>query len=205
MKRIFSLSIAILAAMAAFAQTPEEVLTRMEAEMSSHEKDGLVMSVDIKLPILGTISSTTYTLGNKYRIEANTKGARLTSWSDGVTSWDYDPDKNEVTIEKSKGTSSDSADAEMFSGITDGYDVSFEKQTDSAWHIICRKSRDNKEKDDPKTMRLVVNKSNYYPISLSAKLSGVTMTMHGISFGVTEDQVTFNPDKYPGVKIIDKR
>ena len=27
----------------------------------------------------------------------------------------------------------------------------------------------------------------------------------GLSFDVTEEQVTFNPDAYPGVPVIDKR
>ena len=31
------------------------------------------------------------------------------------------------------------------------------------------------------------------------------MTLHDISFGVTEKQVTFNPKDYPTAKIVDKR
>ena len=54
-------------------------------------------------------------------------------------------------------------------------------------------------------MDLVVRKSNFYPISLSAKMSGVTMTLRDIDFGVSEAKVTFDPKDYPGVTIIDKR
>ena len=93
----------------------------------------------------------------------------------------------------------------MFEDITDGYDVSISKQTADAWYISCKKSKSNKSKDDPKNMELVVSKKDYSPISLSASMSGVKMTMRDISFGVTESMVTFNPDKYPGVKIVDKR
>ena len=37
-----------------------------------------------------------------------------------------------------------------------------------------------------------------------ASVSGMTMTMREISFGVTEADVTCDPSKFPGVKIIRK-
>ena len=49
------------------------------------------------------------------------------------------------------------------------------------------------------------NMNDYYPVSLSAKISGITMTMRDISFGVTEKQVTFNAADFPGIAIVDKR
>ena len=206
MKRLFSFIFAAIAAVSAFAQTPEEVLKQMETVMNQHEKDGIIMTVEIKIPILGTISSKTYAKDNRFRLEAKTMGVGVTTWSDGTTSWVYDSSKNEVTIENEKpSSSSDAGDAEMFTGIADGYDVSFEKQTDQAWYIICKKSKTNTNKDDPKTMHVVVSKANYYPISLSAKMSGVTLTMRDLSFGVSDDQVIFDPAKYPGANIIDNR
>ena len=42
-------------------------------------------------------------------------------------------------------------------------------------------------------------------MSLSAKIDGVTMIMKDISFGVTQEQMTFDLSKYPDAKIIDKR
>ena len=54
-------------------------------------------------------------------------------------------------------------------------------------------------------MDLVINKGTYLPVSLSAKVSSVTMTMREISFGISEKQVTFNISDYPDAKIIDKR
>jgi hypothetical protein len=43
------------------------------------------------------------------------------------------------------------------------------------------------------------------PVSLKAKVSGIEITMRNISYGVTEKQVTFNANDYPGVTIEDKR
>ena len=207
MRRLFTLFAACVWAVSAFAQTPEEILSRMDEEMSKHEDEGIIMTVDVKIPILGTMSTRTYALGDKYRIEAETMGVKIITWSDGVSEWTYDSKKNEVEIKKAdpnKSTESE-GDAELFSDITDGYDVTLQKETEKAWHFVCKKSKTNPDKDAPKTMDLVVAKGTYYPVSLTAKVSGFTMTMRDIEFGVTERQVTFNPAECPGATIIDKR
>ena len=165
MRKLIFLISALLCSAAALAQTPEEILSRMETAMAAHEKDGIVMTVDVKIPI------------------------------------------HEVIIEKEnpdRPTSSE-GDTEMFNGIAEGYDVTLSKETDKAWYFNCKKSKDNKEKDVPKTIDIVVAKGTYYPVSLSAQMKGITVTMRGISFGVTEKQVSFDAKDYPNVKITDKR
>ena len=164
-------------------------------------------TVDVKIPVLGTMTTESFALGDKVRLEAEMMGVQIITWTDSETEWEYNRKTNEVEISSinSKKVSEESGDAGMFSGITDGYDVSIKKETSDAWYITCKKSKDNTDKDSPKTMELVVEKGTYLPISLSAKLSGVSMTMRNISFGVSEKMVTFNPADYPGVKIIDKR
>ena len=199
------LLLAIAFAVAALAQTPEEIVSRMEAEMDKHENDGIIMTVDVKIPILGTMTTKTYSLGDKLRVEGKMMGVDIVTWSDGVTEWTYDSKTNTIEITKEKAKDSSEGDAEMFQGLTDGYDVSISKETADAWHILCKKTKANTDKDAPKTVNLVIAKSNYYPLSLSAKVSGVTMTMRDIAFGVTEKQVTFDPREYPTAKIEDKR
>ena len=54
-------------------------------------------------------------------------------------------------------------------------------------------------------MNLVVWKDSYLPASFSGKMSGVTLTMRNLKFGVSDREVTFNAADYPGVKITDKR
>ena len=186
------------------AQTPEEILSHMEEAFDKHESEGLVMTTDVKVPILGTTSSLLYALGDKMRVEITMMGLTMIIWSDGETEWEYNSKTNEVEIKKDSG-SNDGGDAEMFGAVSDGYDVSIKKETADAWYFVCRKSKTNTDKDAPKTIDLVVAKRDYMPLSLSAKMSGVTMTMRDIRFGVTEKQVTFDAKDYPGVKIIDKR
>ena len=131
-------------------------------------------------------------------------GTEVISWVDGDTEWTYNSKDNEIEIRKSEGTGEE-GDMSMFIGITEGYDVSIDKETTQAWYLLCKKSKSNPDKDAPKKIDLVVAKRTYFPISLKTKVSNMTMTMRDISYGVTEKQVTFNPKDYPNATIMDKR
>lgn len=207
MKRMVFTLAALMMSVMAFAQTPEEIVSRMEEAMEKHEKEGIVMTMDVKIPILGTMSTKTYMLGDSYKSEGGMMGVKIITWSDGKTNWTYDSKSKELVIEDTNLAKPDEnkGDTEMFTGVAEGYDVSIKKETDSAWHILCKKSKDNKEKDDPKTMDLVVAKGTYYPVSIAAKVSGVSVKIYDVAFGVTQKQVTFNKSDYPDAKIVDKR
>ena len=208
MKKIIAIISFIALATAAMAQTAEEIVSRMDAEMSKHnESEGFAMTMDIKMIFIGTISSRSYVLGDKMRIEANRDGKDFVTWSDGKTDWSYDPEKNEIEITnaKPKEKSETDGDTKLFKDITDGYDIKIDKETSTEWHIRCKRSRSNPDKDAPKRMDLVVAKETYWPVSLSTSVTAATVTMRDISFGVTEEQVTFNPKEFPQASIVDKR
>ena len=206
MKRFFALLTAGLLAVTAYAQTAEEIIAKMEEVMEQFsEENGLRMTMDIKIPILGTLSTKAWSLGDKMRLEAEMMGKKLVTWQDGVTEWTYDSDENTITIENQSKKSDEKENMEMFQNATEGYDVSIAKENAGSWTIRCKKSRSNTNKDDPKNMDIVVAKGTYYPVSLSAKVSGVTVTMHDLKFNVSEKEVTFNKADYPGANIIDKR
>ena len=208
-KRLLTSVLALLAcALAAFAQTPQEILSRMEAELEKYdESEGVIMTVDVKMPIVGALSTTYYTLGDKYRMDGELMGAKMVTWSDGVTIWTYSYKDNTVEIDNAKPLEKSESDGDMslFDGITDGYDVSINKEDSKAWYIQCKKSKSNKDKDAPKKMEVVVRKKDYYPVSLSATMSGISITMRDIVFGVSEKQVAFDANDFPGVKVEDKR
>ena len=207
MKRIIALLAACALAVAAFAQTPEEIINKMEETMDQLQVDGIVMAMDIKIPILGTMSSKAWNRGEKTRIEGEMMGFKVISWIDGDTEWEYNSKENKVRIKKhdTSKESQEQSNAKLFDAITEGYDVFLDKETATAWHIQCKKNRNNKAKDDPKTMDLVVAKGTYYPVSLSAKVDLITVKMYDLGFSVSEKDVTFNPADYPGVTIIDER
>lgn len=208
MKKLIAIISFIALATAAMAQTPEEIVSRMDAEMSKHnESEGFAMTMDVKIFIIGTISSRSYVLGDKMRVEANRDDNTFVTWSDGTTDWTYDSNKNEIEITNAKPRekSETDGDTKLFKGITDGYDIKIDKETATEWHIRCKRSRSNPDKDAPKRMDLVVSKGTYWPVSLSTSMAGASVTMREISFGVTEKQVTFDAKQYPGATIVDKR
>ena len=208
MKRFFALVTAFVLAVAAYAQTAEEIIAKMDEAMSQvGEENGLRMTMDMKIPILGTMSTNAWTLGDKMRMEAEMMGKKLVTWQDGETEWTYDASENTITIEKQDKSkkSGEKENMQMFQSATEGYDVSVSKETDTAWTIKCKKNRSNTNKDDPKNMEIVIAKETYYPVSLSAKVDMVTVTLRNLQFNVTEKDVTFNKADYPGATIIDKR
>ena len=205
MKRLLIGFVAMIALVSAtWAQTPEEILRKMDEAMSSAETRGLSMAMDMKVPILGTTTTMMYMLGDKTRTETKILGHLLLTFSDGVSEYEYDTVKNELVIEDA-APGDEESEAEMFSDITDGYDVTLKKQTDDAWYFLCKKSKDNTDKDAPDKMDLVVSKVTNLPISLSTKVSGVKVTLRDVKIGVNPALVTFNPAEYPDAKVIDKR
>lgn len=189
------------------AQTTEEILEKMDRQMERFDAEGVSMVMDMKLPILGTFSTKMYLLGDKYKATIDVKGELSMTWSDGVTDWDYDVNKNEITIKNSKRSQATDAGSNMktLNRVTEGYDVKLKKETDDAWYFRCTKSKTNTKKDDPKKMDLVVSKTTYLPISTSVSEKMVTVTMRDFAIGVSEETVTFDPSKYPNATIIDQR
>ena len=89
MKKTISILFAMAFAAMALAQTPQEIISRMEDEMNKHIDEGIIMTVDVKVSILGTMSTRTYALGDKLRIEAQLMGIQVITWTDGTTEWEY--------------------------------------------------------------------------------------------------------------------
>ena len=208
MKRLLAIISFIALATTAMAQTAEEIVSRMNAEISKHnESEGFAITMDMKIILVGTISSRSYILGDKMRIEANKDGKDFVTWSDGKTEWSYDSETNEIEIKnaKPKEKSDKDSNTKMFKDVTEGYDVRIDKETATEWHIRCKRSKSNPDQDAPKRMDLVVAKGTYWPVSLTTSVTAASVTLRDISFGVTESQVTFNEKDYPGAKIVDKR
>ena len=191
------------------AQTAQEIVDKMDQIMADvNPDDGMTMVMEMKMPIIGTVATHVLSLGDKMRMDIGKGKDVLITWEDAFTEWTYDAEKNQITIKNRAADATSEADEnmKMFDGITAGYDVSIRKETPTEWHIRCKKNRNNKEKDDPKTMDLVVEKGTYKPLSLSAKVSMVTVTMRNLAFGtVTEKDVTFDPAAYPTAKVVDER
>lgn len=207
MKRILFVLAALFSALSVSAQTAEEILENMEKAMEAGETQGMVMTIDIKMPVIGTISSKSYSRGDKVRMESTMMGVNVIAFTNGDGVYTYNSADNTVTIENldlKPGEKAES-DAEMFEGIGDGYNCTVTKETDTAWYITCKKDKSNKDKDAPKSMDVVVAKGSFLPISLSTSSKGTRITMRDIKIGVEESFVTYNPADYPDAKVVDKR
>jgi len=206
MKKFFALFATLALTVAAFAQTPEEIIQRMDEATTRFEADGFSADLDIKV-FLFTVKSKMFTRGDKARIETGILSEKLIVWTDGKTEWTYDSTDKTVTIKDEDASGDSDADsADLLKDITAGYDVSLRKQTATQWHIRCKKSRSNTDPDDPKSMDLVIDKNTCLPVSLTASMKEGTIVLHDFQFGnVSEAQVTFRPEDYPDVKIVDER
>lgn len=189
------------------AQTPEEIITKMEQELKRSDTEGLYMAMEMKIPLVGTIPSRVYSLGKKARAEMEAKDKKTILWIDADNTWTYDLSKNEIVItRRESGKPSDTENnMQLLEGLTEGYKLSLEKETGEAWYLRCTKTASNPDKDAPKRMDLVVSKKTGLPLSFTASVSVMTLTFKDIALGVTEDQVTFDPGKYPDATLIDKR
>ena len=211
MKRIFLIICLIWASVASMylhAQTPKEVVERMNAELRKGDSLGMTFDFVMSIPIVGEFKSTNYMLGDKLKVELIDKGKKNISWVDGTTEWEYDSEKQEVRITNAqpKEETNNSGDPKFIQGVSEGYDLSFDKKTDDkVWYITCKKNKSNKDKDDLKRIDMAVSKADYSIIYAKSKSKGIRISMENFKIGVTEAQVTFNPADYPNAKIIDER
>lgn len=206
MKRIVLIIAAFLAAFGLSAQTPEEIIKRMDAALDKAAENGTAFTFIMDIPILGKASTRVYSLGDKVKMEVGMMGEVNEAWIDGNTSWIYDKTSNELianAVNKSDDAAADAMSA--FQGITDGYNVSLEKETNDTWYLLCKKSRKNKNKDEAKKMYLAVSKGSYMPVYLRMKAKGIGMSIENIKPGVDPEVVAFSLDKFPGAKIKDQR
>lgn len=66
----------------------------MDQEVARFDKEGVNMVMDIKIPLLGTYSTDMHILGDMYKATLNVWDNPAITWSDGVTTWDYDSSDN---------------------------------------------------------------------------------------------------------------
>ncbi|MCR5013478.1 MAG: hypothetical protein K6A28_01745 [Bacteroidales bacterium] len=192
----------------AIAQSPEEILSRMEEAMNQQQNDGVSLTMDLSIPIIGTFTTKSLSLGDKMRLEVGMGDESSVRWFDGETVYTYEEDTNEIVITKKEGTQSaeeKNGNLNQFEGIADDYKVSIDKETSDAWYLTCKIKRSNRDKEAPKRIELVIDKKTYLPRSISTKAAGIRVTLRDLGFNVTEEQVTFNPKNYPNAKIVDQR
>ena len=69
------------------AQTPEEIVKKMSAQMDRAETEGVVMDLNIKMPIIGMVNSHNLVLGDKMKTTVTSKDKKAIMWIDATTKW----------------------------------------------------------------------------------------------------------------------
>lgn len=211
MRKILCTVCTLVWAMSLFAQTGLEIVDRMNERINGRRSQGISLVVDVKIPVVGTVVTKTAVLGEKRRIDMKVKDHDVITFNDGKTNWVYMAESNSVIITndtitaKVASSSQGSMDVDMFGDLSGGYDITIKSENLVKWELLCKKKKSNDDDDTPKKITLEVRKESYDPIIMTTKMMGINITMRDFKFGVTEDQVTFNPDNYPGIKITDKR
>lgn len=188
-------------------QTAEEILAKMDAAMDRGEAEGMSMTMAIKIPVIGSITSQVKMFGGKTRMDLSTLGKKMTVFTEGETSWTYVPSNNTITIEALNDNSAASpADDSMhlMEELTEGYDVTIENEDSDTWYLLCTRQKSNKDDDAPKKISLSVCKDSYILKEFSTSMKGVKMIMKDVIIGVNESEVTFNAENYPDAKVVDK-
>ena len=58
MNKFFTVALtALMSVITLYAQTPDEIISRMESEFNKHRSEGVIMTMDMKIIIIGNISS----------------------------------------------------------------------------------------------------------------------------------------------------
>ena len=206
MKRLTLVLFALVAlAFSGFAQTADEIVARMEKEVARGEKEGVAMTMTMKIPLVGEIVTKMKVIGDDTRSVVKMKEEDMVIWTDKTTIRSYSSKSNEIVIENSKSDRSDNKEQDMFKGIATGYKTTITGETDATWSLKCVRTHDNPDKDDLKRMDIVVSKKTFLPVRLTAKASVATLIISDYSIGVTPEEVKFDASAYPGVKITDKR
>ena len=208
MKRLLCFAIAFLSATVTFAQTGLEIVTRMNQRMSDRQSEGMCMSADVKIPVMGTVTTKTYAYGNKRRMDVESSKINTITFIDDTLQWTYVKGSTEVVLTNlniGKRSDNPGTDTGMFDDIPDAYDITIKSQNAVKWELQCKRKKNIDDDDYPKHLTLEVRKDTYEPISMNTKVMGISMTMHHFIFGIPESKVTFNPDDFPGVTVSDQR
>ena len=208
MKRLLCFAIAFLSATVTFAQTGLEIVTRMNQRMSDRQSEGMCMSADVKIPVMGTGTTKTYAYGNKRRMDVESSKINTITFIDDTLQWTYVKGSTEVVLTNlniGKRSDNPGTDTGMFDDIPDAYDITIKSQNAVKWELQCKRKKNIDDDDYPKHLTLEVRKETFEPISMNFKVMGISMSMHHIIFGIPESKVTFNLDDFPGVTVSDQR
>ena len=205
--------------MTVFSQTANEIVSQMEAYVNSHQQDGVSFAIDKELVYADSYNTGTSQVSvkksklssgsifihdNKMRVDSD-NGTEFINL-DMNRKWFVSSNKNEVQFDfTNKGDGNRMND--YYSGIhfiRPAYRFTIKDETDDTWTVYGRRKLFTRYNWVEKEIVLTIRKDTYQPVSVAlydameGKLYDVTEVTRkdDITFGVTENQVTFNAADY---------
>ncbi|MBO6248564.1 MAG: hypothetical protein J6N54_07125, partial [Bacteroidales bacterium] len=98
-KRLTLVLFALVAlAFSGFAQTADEIVARMEKEVARGEKEGVAMTMTMKIPLVDEIVTKMKVIGDDTRSVVKMKEEDMVIWTDKTTIRSYSSKSNEIVI-----------------------------------------------------------------------------------------------------------
>ena len=219
MKKSFFTVLSLVCSMTVFAQTANEIVSQMEQYVNSHLQEGISFAIDKELVYVDSYSTATsqvevkesklssgsiFIYDNKMRVDSD-NGTEYIDL-DINRKWFVSSGNNEVQFEITGQGDINRMD-DYYSGllfIRPAYRFTIKDQTDDTWTIYGKRKLLTRYNDVVKEIVLTVRKDTYQPVSVAlydvmdGKPFDVTeiTRKEDITFGVTQNQVTFNAADY---------
>jgi len=212
MKKLFFYFIAVffffiaafLSAACSQAVSPEQILDRVGEVFKLSKTEGLSFTMEMEGEgIKG--SAELYELGDKEKSVFKDDSGKVDSieWSDKTTTWSYRVGSNTIWIYDNDEEEQSSIDSQLtlLDSVKDYYSFSQVQEKDDSWELNITRL-ETADSELPKSMKFIVSKKTGLPIywEMIAE-DNSSVIMRNFARGVSEAQVTFNPDDYPGVSI----
>ena len=216
MKKSFFAVLSLVCSMTVFSQTANEIVSQMEEYVNAHQQEGISYAVDMELMYANGNNATSpevtktklssgsvFVHENKMRVDSD-NGTEFIDM-DINRKWFVSSNNNEVLFDVA-GTAADSRMQDCYNGLhftRSAYRFSIMDETDDTWTIQGKRKLFTLH-DVEKEIILTIRKDTYQPVSVAlfnakeGKALDITQVTRkkDITFGVTENQVTFNAADY---------
>lgn len=199
MKNLFSLAIAAMISMGAFAQTAQQVLDKTAAIVGN--KSGASANFRMSSGKYGSASGTIAIKGNKF----NARTAQAIVWYNGKTQWTYLKKTNEVNVSNPTQAQQMSMNPYTFINIyKTGYKSTLKTVGNNYQvHLVAT----NAKRSVPE-MYITINKKTLVPSQVKMRQGSTWSTIDISGFkarNISNGTFTFNSKECPGAEVVDLR
>lgn len=199
MKKVISLTFAILMSMGSFAQTAQQVLDKTAAIIGN--KSGASANFSMSSPKYGSTSGSIAIKGNKF----NARTPQAIVWYNGKTQWTYLKKNNEVNMSYPTQAQQMSMNPYTFINI---YKTGYKSSLKTVGGNYQVRLVANNPKRSIAEMYITINKNTHVPSQIKMRQGNTWSTINISNFkakSVSNSTFVFNSKECPGAEVIDLR